>query len=169
MNALIPSEIKNLIYHIRGKAVMLDSDLAALYRVPTGRLNEGVKRNIRRFPEDFMFQLTAEEFKNLMSQFAISSSHGGRRKLPLAFTEQGVAMLSGILNSEIAIEVNIHIMRAFVQIRRLGMSIVDLKRKIDRMESKYDHQFKIVFDAIRQLLNPPAPPKPKHKMGFGKS
>jgi hypothetical protein len=148
---------------------MLDSDLAALYRVPTGRLNEAVRRNIRRFPEDFMFQLTAEEFKNLMSQIAISSSHGGRRKMPLAFTEQGVAMLSGILNSEIAIEVNIHIMRAFVQIRRLGMSIVDLRRSIDRMESKYDHQFKIVFDAIRQLLNPPAPSRPKHKMGFGKS
>ena len=87
MNALIPSEIKNLIYHIRGKAAMLDSDLAALYRVPTGRLNEGAKRNIRRFPEDFMFQLTAEEFKNLMLQIAISSPHGGRRKLPLAFLQ----------------------------------------------------------------------------------
>lgn len=166
MSAIIPSEIKNLIYHIRGKAVMLDSDLAVLYKVPTSRLNEAVKRNIRRFPEDFMFQLTTEEFKNLMSQIAISSSHGGRRKLPLAFTVQGVAMLSGILNSEIAIDVNINIMRAFAQIRRLGMSIVDLKRKIDTMERKYDHNFKIVFDAIRQLIAPPPAPERKMKIGF---
>jgi hypothetical protein len=145
---------------------MLDSDLAALYRVPTGRLNEAVRRNIRRFPDDFMFQLTDEEFENLISQIATSSSHGGRRKLPLVFTEQGVAMLSGILNSDIAIDVNIHIMRAFVQVRRLGMSIVDLKRKIDGMERKYDHQFKVVFDAMRLLLDPPASAKKKHKMGF---
>lgn len=164
---IVASEIKNLIYHIRGKAVMLDSDLANLYQVPTSRLNEAVKRNIRRFPEDFMFQLTKEEFKNLMSQIAISSPHGGRRKLPLMFTEQGVAMLSGVLNSEIAIDVNINIMRAFVQLRRIGMSVVDLKRKIDGMERKYDHQFKIVFDAIRQLLQPQPQSKLKQKMGFG--
>ena len=152
---ILPSEIKNLIYHLRGRAVMLDSDLANLYCVPTGRLNEAVKRNIRRFPEDFMFQVTHEEYENLMSQFAISSSHGGRRTLPMVFTEQGVAMLSGILNSGIAIEVNINIMRAFVQVRRLGMTILDIRRKLDGMERKYDHQFKIVFDAIRQLMSPP--------------
>ncbi len=163
---ITPTEIKNLIYHIRGKAVMLDSDLATLYNVPTGRLNESVKRNIKRFPEDFMFQLTKDEFNNLKSQIAISSSHGGRRKLPIVFTEQGVAMLSGTLNSDVAIEVNINIMRAFVKIRRLGMTIVDMKRKIDNMERKYDHQFKIVFDAIRQLLAPPPRKKRNFKIGF---
>jgi hypothetical protein len=166
MNIPATIEIKNLIYHIRGKAIMLDSDLAGLYHVPTGRLNEAVKRNIRRFPDDFMFRLTESEFENLKSQFAISSSHGGRRKVPLVFTEQGVAMLSGILSSDIAIDVNIQIMRAFVQVRRLGMSVVDLKRKIDGMERKYDHNFKIVFDAIRELMEPPIPSKPKRKMGF---
>jgi hypothetical protein len=168
--AILPSEIKSLIFHIRGRAVMLDSDLAGLYRVPTGRLNEAVKRNIRRFPEDFMFQLTHAEFTNLISQCAISSLHGGRRTLPMVFTEQGVAMLSGILNSDIAIDVNINIMRAFVQVRRLGMTILDIRRKLDGMERKYDHQFKIVFDAIRQLLEPQVPAK-KHKVsiGFGPS
>ena len=160
------ADIKGFIRHIRGKAVMLDSDLAALYKVSTGRLNEAVKRNLRRFPEDFMFQLTDVEFKNLISQFATSSLHGGRRKHPLVFTEQGVAMLSGILNSDVAIDVNINIMRAFVQIRRLGMSVVDLKRKIDSMENKYDHNFKVVFDALRQLLNPPVTPKNTRKLGF---
>lgn len=165
-HSITPADIRNLIYHIRGKAVMHDSDLAEMYEVPTGRLNEAVKRNIKRFPEDFMFQLTQEEYNNLKSQIAISSSHGGRRKLPSVFTEQGVAMLSGVLNSDIAIEANINIMRAFVQIRRLGMTVVDLKRKIDSMEKKYDHHFKIVFDAIKQLLAPPPVSKKKQKMGF---
>jgi hypothetical protein len=165
-NHLTPTEIRSLIYHIRGKAVMLDSDLANLYKVPTSRLNEAVKRNSRRFPEDFMFQLTEGEFKILISQFAISSSHGGRRKLPQVFTEQGVAMLSGVLNSDIAIEVNLNIMRAFVQLRRIGMSIVDLKRKIDAMERKYNHNFRIVFDAIKQLLAPPPVPAKRIKIGF---
>jgi hypothetical protein len=165
--SITPAEIRNLIYHIRGKAVMLDSDLAELYEVPTGRLNEAVKRNIKRFPDDFMFQLTKDEYENLKSQIAISSSHGGRRKLPNVFTEQGVAMLSGVLNSDVAIEANINIMRAFVQIRRLGMTIVDLKRKIDNMEKKYDRHFKIVFDAIKQLLTPPPARKKKRRMGFG--
>jgi len=162
---LTTTEIRNLIHNFRGKAVMLDSNLAELYNVPTGRLNEAVKRNIKRFPPDFMFQLTQNEFENLKSQSAISSSdHGGRRKLPLVFTEQGIAMLSGILNSDTAIEMNINIMRAFVQIRRLGLSIVDLKRKIDSMENKYDHQFKVVFDALRGLLEPE--PKNKRSLGF---
>jgi hypothetical protein len=165
---LIPSEIKNLIYHIRGKAIMLDSDLAKLYQVQTYRLNEAVKRNSKRFPEDFMFQLTNDEFESLRSQFAISK-RGGRRYLPFAFTEQGIAMLSGVLNSDIAIEVNINIMRAFVQVRRLGMTIVDIKRKLNSMERKFsqhDHQFKIVFDALRQLMEPPPKPTKKKKMGF---
>lgn len=166
-NQLTPTEIRNLIYHVRGKAVMLDRDLAAMYQVETGRLNEAVRRNKRRFPEDFMFQLTAAEEENLRSQFAISSSrHGGRRYLPFVFTEQGVTMLSCVLNSDIAIDVNLNIMRAFVQIRRIGMSVVDLKRKIASMEKKYDHNFKIVFDAIQELFAPPPAPTKKMKIGF---
>jgi hypothetical protein len=165
--AITTIEIRNLIYHIRGKAVMLDNDLASLYQVETGRLNEAVRRNIKRFPEDFMFQLTEDEFERLRSQFAISKiGRGGRRYLPYTFTEQGVTMLSCVLNSDVAIEVNINIMRAFVQLRRIGMTIVDMKRKIDSMERKYDHQFKIVFDAIRQLIEPPPEKKPKRKIGF---
>jgi hypothetical protein len=167
LNQLTPAEIRSLIYTIRGKAVMLDNDLALLYRVPTGRLNEAVKRNSKRFPDDFMFQLTENEFSNLKSQIAIASLHGGRRSLPFAFTEQGVAMLSGVLNSDIAIEVNITIMRAFVYLRRMSMSVVDLKRKIDSMERKYDRQFKVVFDALRQLFAPPPLPKKTRRMGFG--
>lgn len=163
------STIKNLIYNIRGKAVMLDSDLAELYQVSTGRLNEAVKRNIKRFPDDFMFQLSIDEYNNLKSQFAISSSHGGRRKLPFVFTEQGVAMLSGVLNSDIAIDVNINIMRAFVQIRRLGMTIIDIKRKVEKLEKKYDNQFRVVFNALQQILEPPVVKRGKKKMGFGKN
>jgi hypothetical protein len=166
-NQLTPTEIRSLIYHIRGKAVMLDSDLAPLYQVETGRLNEAVRRNLRRFPEDFMFQLTAEETDRLRSEIAISKiGRGGRRYLPYAFTEQGVTMLSCVLNSDIAIDVNINIMRAFVQIRRIGMSVIDLKRKIDSMERKYDHNFKIVFDALRQLIAPTPVPAKKVKIGF---
>jgi len=163
-NAITHIEIKNLIHSVRGKAVMLDKDLADLYGVETRALNQAVKRNVLRFPEDFMFALTREEIKRI-SQTVTSLKFS---KNVNVFSEQGVAMLSSVLNSEQAIQVNINIMRAFVQVRRLGMTIVDVKRKIDSMEKKYDYQFKIVFDAIRQLLNPPAPAKPKHKMGFGK-
>jgi hypothetical protein len=113
-----------------------------------------------------MFQLTSEEFKDLISQIAISSSHGGRRKLPLVFTEQGVAMLSGVLTSDIAINANISIMRAFVQVKRLGLTINDLRKKLDGIERKYDHQFKVVFDVIDELLLPPPETKKKQKMGF---
>ena len=166
--AITTTQIKNLIYNIRGKAVMLDSDLADLYQVTTGRLNEAVKRNIRRFPDDFMFQITEAEYNSLRSQIAISKKgRGGRRYMPNAFTEQGVAMLSGVLNSDTAIDVNINIMRAFVLVRRLGMTIVDIKRKIDTMEKKYDSQFRVVFKAIQQLLSPPPIKKKKQKMGFG--
>jgi len=145
---------------------MLDSDLAELYEVETRRLNEQVKRNIKRFPEDFIFQLTKEEFDNLKSQFA-TSSWGGRRRLPFVFTEQGVAMLSGVLHSDRAIHVNIQIMRAFTQLRKIltiDDSIEQIKSKIESMENKYDHQFKIVFEAIRQLINEDE--KPKRKIGF---
>lgn len=162
---LTPTQIRNLIYNIRGKAVMLDSDIAELYKVETARLNEAVKRNIKRFPEDFMFQLTEQEFDSLRSQIAISKhGRGGRRYMPFAFTEQGVAMLSGILSSDTAIDMNINIMRAFVQMRRIGLTVVDMKKKIDGLERKYDHQFKIVFDSLRKILVPE--PKNKRTLGF---
>jgi len=161
--------IEKKILLIRGKKVMLDRDLALLYEVPTKRLNEQVKRNIKRFPPDFMLQLTKKEFENLKSHFA-TSSWGGTRKLPMVFTEQGVAMLSTVLNSERAIMVNIQIMRTFTKLRELFATHKDLQRKIETLEGKYkqhDKQFKVVFEAIRQLLEPPpVPAKPKGKIGF---
>ena len=157
--------IERKIYLIRGQKVMLDSDIAELYQAPTKRLTEQVKRNISRFPVDFMFQLTSEEAEILRSQIATSRlSHGGRRYLPYVFTEQGVAMLSSVLNSERAIQVNIAIMRAFVKLREMLATHKDLARKLEEMEKKYDAQFKIVFDAIRQLMTPPEPKK--KKIGF---
>ena len=154
------------IFVVRGKKVMLDRDLAKLYGVQTYRLNEQVKRNMERFPEDFMFQLTKEESVDLISQFAISS-WGGVRKLPYVFTQEGVAMLSSVLNSPRAIKVNIQIMRAFVQLRRMLLTNVDLRRKIEAMEKKYDKQFIIVFDAIKKLLEPPKV-KDRRVIGFSK-
>ncbi|MBL8823940.1 MAG: ORF6N domain-containing protein [Planctomycetia bacterium] len=164
----IPTEtIEHSILLIRGHKVMLDEDLALLFGVPTKVFNQSVKRNIERFPDDFMFQLTAEENENLRSQFVTSSSrHGGRRSLPYAFTEQGVAMLSSVLNSPRAIEVNIAIMRAFVRLRELLLSNKDLARKLEQMEKKYDAKFKVVFDAIRQLMEPPPQPVKKGRIGF---
>ena len=160
----LPAEvIEKKILLIRGHKVMLDRDLAELYVVETRRLVEQVKRNIDRFPEDFMFQLTKDEFANLKSQFAISS-WGGTRKLPHVFTEQGVAMLSGVLHSKRAVEVNIAIMRAFVKLREMLASNKELARKLENMEKKYDEQFKVVFDAIRALMTPSD--KPKGKIGF---
>jgi hypothetical protein len=157
---LIPAErIERAILLVRGHKVMLDSDLASLYGVETRRLVEAVKRNIQRFPDDFMFQLNQEEFDNLRSQFATSSSWGGRRYAPYAFTEQGVAMLSSVLRSPRAVAVNVEIMRAFVRLRGMLGSHADLARKLDALERKYDAQFKVVFDAIRQLMAPPAPPR----------
>ena len=159
--------IEGKIYMVRGHKVMLDSDLAELYGVPTRRLTEQVKRNISRFPADFMFQLTSEEAKNLRSQIAISSSgHGGRRYLPYVFTEQGVSMLSSVLKSERAIQVNIAIIRSFVKIREMLLVHKDLARKLEDMEKKYDSQFRVVFDAIRQLMVPPV--AEKRKIGFGR-
>lgn len=130
---------------------MLDVDLAKLYGVETMRLNETVKRNIKRFPDDFMFQLTKQEAKNLISQCAISS-WGGTRKLPYAFTEQGVAMLSGLLNSDIAIDVNIAIMRVFVFMRRYALSHKDLTEKLKELERKYDQKFHTIHQALDYLL-----------------
>ena len=143
---------------------MVDSDLATLYAVETRALVQAVKRNARRFPPDFMFQLTNQEFTDLKSQSVISSSWGGRRTPPYVFTEQGVAMLSSVLNSERAIEVNVLIIRAFVKLRELLATHADLARKLDALEKKYDAQFRVVFDAIRELMKPP---EPKHRqIGF---
>lgn len=153
----IPIErIQNLILFIRGEKVILDSNLAELYAVQTKTLNRALKRNLARFPSDFMFQLTAEEAETLRYQFGTSNTRrGGRRYLPYVFTEQGVAMLSSVLNSERAVLVNIEIMRAFVNLRRLLYSNVDLARKLNELENKYDRQFRVVFDAIRELMTPP--------------
>jgi hypothetical protein len=168
MKALIPVEmIEKKILLIRGEKVMLDADLAELYQVETFNLNKAVKRNIDRFPQDFMFQLTKEEADSLRFQIGISKKEGrgGRRYFPYAFTEQGVAMLSSVLNSERAVKVNIEIMRAFVSLRQMLASNSELARKLDALEKKYDHQFKVVFDAIKQLMTP-LDTKKKSKIGF---
>jgi len=164
---VIPLErIERAIVLIRGQKVMLDSDLADLYEVEVKALNQAVKRNIERFPTDFMIQLTAEEAGLLRSQnVTLKTARGQHRKyLPYAFTEQGVSMLSSVLNSERAIKVNIAIMRAFVRLRQMLASNAELARKLDALEKKYDAQFRVVFDAIRQLMAPPA--KPKRRIGY---
>ena len=164
MHELIPTHgIEQQIFLIRKHKVMIDSHLAELYQVPTKVLNQAMKRHEKRFPKDFMFRLTAEEVSNLKSRVAISN-WGGRRYLPLAFTEQGVAMLSSILNSERAIQVNIEIMRAFVRLRRILAAHKNLARRLDQLEKKYDIQFKVVFDAIRELMAQPE--KPRKVIGF---
>ena len=172
----------NKILFIRGKKVMLDKDLAEMYGVLTKRLNEQVKRNIKRFPSDFMFQLTKEEAENLISQNAISSSkiktknlksqiatssYGGTRKLPYAFTEQGVAMLSSVLNSDTAIDVNIKIIRIFTKMRELLLDNKDILLKLEQLErkvskqdikvNKHEREMEMIFSAIKELLNPTAP------------
>ena len=160
-NALITIDIiERKIHIVREQKVMLDSDLASLYGVETRVLNQAARRNVQRFPEDFMFQLTSEEFENLKSQFVTSSlsNYGGRRKLPFVFTEQGVAMLSGVLNSERAVQVNIGIMRAFVSMRKMLSSNEEVSKKLVEIENKlgaHDEHFKKVFTAIRLLMNPP--------------
>jgi len=158
-SSLIPVErIEKAIYLIRGEKVMLDSDLANLYGVETKAVNRAAKRNLKRFPPDFMFQLTAEESAALRYQIGTSKEgRGGRRYQPYAFTEQGVAMLSSVLSSERAVLVNVEIMRAFVKLRRMLASNAELSRRLDELESKYDRKFKVVFDAIRQLMSPPLP------------
>ncbi|OGL42256.1 MAG: DNA-binding protein [Candidatus Schekmanbacteria bacterium GWA2_38_9] len=158
MKTLIPLEaIEKKIYLIRGQKVMLDKDLAVLYCVKAIRLREQVKRNIKRFPEDFMFQLDEKEIDIMVSQNAIPSRKylGGYQ--PYVFTEQGVAMLATVLNSERAIKVNIEVMRTFVRLRQMLASNKELAKRLDELESKYDAQFRVVFDAIRQLMTPPEP------------
>lgn len=164
-------EIQTKIYEIRGHKVMLDFDLAELYEVQTKNLNLAVKRNINRFPPDFMFQLTDPEWKSLRLQIVTSKGRGGTRYLPYAFTEQGVAMLSGILNSEKAIDVNISIIRAFVFMRQYALTHKDLTEKLLELENRYDKQFKDVYDAINFLLQKDSQEteqKQRKRIGFKK-
>ena len=158
------ARIRNCIYLIRGQKLMLSTDLAEFYGVSEKVLNQAVKRNAERFPDDFVFQLTRQEVTNLRSRF-VTSSYGGRRYLPFAFTEQGVAMLSSVLRSPRAVRVNIEIMRAFVRLRQLLATHADLARKLEEQEKKYDAQFKVVFEAIRQLMREPEPRR--KPIGFG--
>ena len=164
---VIPIEqIESKIFLVRNQKVMLDADLADLYNVPTRRLNEQVKRNIDRFPEDFMFQLSKPEYESLRSQIAISK-RGGRRYLPYAFTEQGVAMLSSVLNSEKAIEVNIRIMRIFSRLRQMVISNKEFELKLVKLERKlkdHDENIQTIFEAIRQMMI--IEEKPKRRIGF---
>lgn len=169
----IEEEIVNKIYLVRGKKIMLDLDLAEMYAVETKQLKRQVKRNIERFPKDFMFVLTGSEYKNLRSQFG-TSSWGGTRYMPMAFTEQGAAMLSSVLNSQTAIQVNIQIVRVFSKIKELLLTHKDILLKLEQIEKKmtkqdarmkkYDGDKKIIFEALKQLLNPPREPRPR--IGF---
>ncbi len=176
---LRPENVAQLVFFIRGEKVMLDADLAMLYGVEARSLNQAVSRNRKRFPADFMFQLSEKEYEGIRSQFVTASGgkklnssqtvmssrkHRGRSYRPYAFTEQGVAMLSSVLRSSRAVEVNIAIMRTFVQLRRLMDSNADLARKIEGLEKKYDEQFAVVFEAIKQLIAPSAPAK--KQIGF---
>jgi hypothetical protein len=162
---MVPIErIEQAIFLIRGKKVMVDSDLAVLYGVPTKALNQAVKRNERRFPPDFMFRLTKKEKNELVTNCDRFERQKHSSAIPRAFTEQGVAMLSSVLNSDRAIDVNIEIMRAFVRLRQMLATHKDLERKIAALEKKYDEQFKVVFDAIRALMAPSE--KRKKKIGF---
>jgi len=166
MKALVPIEIiEGKILFIRGQKVMLDRDLAQLYGVETRVLNQAVRRNIERFPADFMFTLTRDEIMRI-SQIVISSRHETIKfsKNVMAFTEQGVAMLSSVLNSKRAVQVNIAIMRVFVKLREMIASNKELSRRLDKLEKKYDAQFKVVFDAIRELMTPPEPKR--KRIGF---
>ena len=168
-NQLIPTEvIERRIYLVRGQRVMLDRDLAELYGVTTAALNQAVRRNLDRFPQDFMFQLDKEEFESWRSQIVISNPglRMGARRRPLAFTEQGVAMLSSVLRSKRAIQVNIAIMRAFVTFREMLATHKDLADKLADLEQKYDEKFRVVFDAIRQLMAQPTVDEQHRQIGF---
>jgi hypothetical protein len=165
----IPDEVViSKIYMIRNNNVMLDIDLAELYQVETGKLNEQVKRNVDRFPSDFMFQLTNKEWESLRSQFAISKKgRGGRRYAPFVFTEHGVLMLSSVLNSKRAIRVNIQIMRIYAKLKGMLLTHKDILLKLEKLErktNKHGENFKVVFDYLKELLNPRT--KPMRKIGF---
>ena len=161
---ILEKRVRRIICLIRGQKVILDRDLAALYEVPTKALKQAVKRNPDRFPQDFMFVVTGKELAILRSQSVTSSSWGGTRYLPMAFTEQGVAMLSSVLSSPRAIQVNIAIMRAFVHMRRLAATHTDLARRLEILEKECASRFQVIFEAIRQLMEPPAPPR--RRIGF---
>ena len=167
MSQIVPQQenLAKLVFLVRGEKVLLDADLAMLYGVATKVLNQAVKRNLDRFPADFMFQLTPEEWESMRSQF-VTASRRNVGALPYAFTEQGVAMLSSVLRSQRAVEVNIAIMRTFVQLRRLMDSNRDLARRIEAMETRYDEQFSQVFDAIKQLIAEDKTRKAKRPIGF---
>ena len=165
LSRLQEENISHRILTIRGHRVLLDSDLAALYDVPTKALNQAIQRNMDRFPEDFMFQLTVEESAGLRSQIVTSKKgRGGRRYLPYVFTEQGVAMLSGVLKSDRAVQVNIAIMRAFVRMRETMASHRELAQRLNVLEKTYDARFRVVFDAIRALMQPQK--TPRRRIGF---
>jgi len=158
-NMIVAARIEDVIYVIREQRVMLDSDLARLYGVPLKRLNEQVRRNLERFPRDFAFQLERQEFANLKSQFATSSSHGGKRKLPFVFTEHGAIMLASVLNSPIAVAASVAVVRAFVRLRELAMTHKELAKRLDELEKRMDgndKSLKQVFAALRQIMSPPA-------------
>ena len=159
MNDLELAKVERRIFLVRGQKVMLDFDLAELYGVETRALKQAVRRNLDRFPADFMFELSTAEIKNLVSQTVIPTRGKLGGATPMAFTEQGVAMLSSVLRSSRAVQVNIAIMRTFVRLREMLLSNTELARKLAALENKYDAQFKVVFDAIRELMLPPVPPK----------
>jgi len=161
--------IDSIILIVRGQRVMLDSDLAAVYRVPLKRLNEQMKRNQARFPEDFAFQLTSDEFVNLKSQFATSSSHGGKRKLPWVFTEHGTIMLASVLSSSVAIDASVRVVRAFVYLCEQLAANRELAKKFAKMEKRmddHDESLAALFEAIRQLLEPATPEPPRREIGY---
>jgi hypothetical protein len=162
---VLPARIERTIVRLRGQSVMLDANLAALYEVETGALVRAVKRNRERFPGDFMFQLSKDEAERLRCQTGISNVRGGRRYLPYAFTEQGVAMLSSVLRSARAITVNVQIIRTFVKLRRMLGANLALSRKLDALEQNYDAKFRTVFQAIRELMA--SPPVVHRRIGFG--
>ena len=169
MSKITTKVIEEMIYIIRGKKVMLDNDLAELYEVDTKVLNQAVKRNIKRFPEDFMFSLSYQELRDLKSQIVTSSSHGSRRKLPLAFTESGVAMLSGILNSDRAISVNISIMRTFTKLREFLANDESLSTRMHKLEKGTDRLFRIVFERLDKIeAEAPILPSKREKIGLKK-
>lgn len=164
MATALSTELHRRILEIRGHKVLLDNTLAELYGVETKALNRAVRRNTDRFPADFMFQLNAHESEILRGQIGTSKGSGGRRYLPYAFTEQGIAMLSGVLQSERAVRVNVEIMRAFVRLRHWSLTYDQLTRRLDAMEGRYDGHFKKVFQALRQILKEEAKAKPR--IGF---
>ena len=157
-------EPREAIIRLRGQTVILDSDLAALYGVTVKRLNQQVTRNRERFPDDFCFQLTEAEWRSLRLQNATSKRRGGRRYMPFAFTEHGAIMAATVLNSPEAVQMSVAVVRAFVRLRRLALSVESLARKVAALENKYDASFSAVFDAIRDLMEPPAPPR--KRIGF---